>query len=390
VLRLGGGRQLVWRLAPVGLVLVLVGAGIALDDFWGSPASHPKASVPKVAGTTLETTSPDPGLEAASVWQEPASSSTTSMTRRGRRRERPVVAPAVFSGRKAKALPPPRVLGASGPKEGGAWAVIIGIDDYPGVDHDLRQAASDARAADAALQSYGIPASRRLVLLDGQATTANIRGALHWLADHAAPEATAVVFYAGHVRQVFDRRGGPVHAAVIGADGNHIIDTELARILTRLEARSAWIAMAACYGAGFDETLAPGRVLTASAGADEIAYENEGLQNSYLVEYMVQRAMIDGRAPESVQESFGWARTAIAHDFPDRQPVMLDQASAPVVLRQPGAPRRSQSTPVPAQSPPPSPEPESEPPSPSPILPQPPPACPGVIEVGKCGKSGRF
>jgi hypothetical protein len=376
-------------------VLVLIGAGVALEQLWGEPAARTEASIAKVAGTSPETTAPGLNVEAASVWQEPASSSTTSVTGRGRRSERPVVAPAVFTGRKAKVLPPPNVLRTSGPKEGGPWAVVIGIDDYPGVDYDLRQAATDARAADAALQSYGIPASRRLVLLDGQASTANIRGALNWLADHAAPEATAVLFYAGHARHVFDRRGGPVHAALIGADGNHIIDTELARILSRLEARSAWIAMAACYGAGFDETLAPGRVLTASAGPDEIAYENEGLDHSYLVEYMVQRAMIDGRAPESVQESFSWARTAIARDFPDRQPVMLDQAAAPVVLRQEGAGQRSQSTPVPAQSPPPSPEPEPESPSPAPILPpgerpQPPPACPGVIEVGRCGKSGRI
>jgi hypothetical protein len=364
----------------LALVVLLAGAGVVVNDLRGRATRPVRASV---LGATEEATTSSTASDLAS----PVTATTAGLFGRHRRAERPVVAPASFSGRRAPAVPPPRALATTGPKEGGVWAVLIGVDDYPGDGHDLRKAAADARAADAALAAYGVPAARRLVLLDGQASSANIRKALDWLVVHAAPEATAVVFFAGHARQVLPgRRGGPIHGAAIGADGTDLLDTEIARTLARLEARTAWITMAVCYGAEFDEVLAPGRVLTAASGRDEIAYENASLDHSYLVEYMVQRAMIEGRAPESVQESFRWAATRIARDYADRQPVMIDWAPGPVALFQAGA-RRQQTAPVPRSAPsePPAPEPEDAPSEPvAPVLPPaaPPRSC--VLGVGLC------
>jgi hypothetical protein len=95
--------------------------------------------------------------------------------------------------------------------------------------------------------------------------------------------------------------------------------------------------MAACYGAEFDGLLGPGRLLTAAAGRGQLAYENDALPHSYLVEYMVQRAMIEGDAARSVEDSFQWARAQIAQHYPGREPTMVDDRSAPLVL---GAPSR--------------------------------------------------
>jgi hypothetical protein len=194
------------------------------------------------------------------------------------------------------------------------WAIVVGINDYPGDDHDLTKAVADARDMDAALAGYGVPPSHRLLLLDGQASSGNLRRSLAWLVGHAAPDATAVVFFSGHVAHVADGPRGPSHVALLAADGTGLTDREIARSLDHLEARSAWIAIAACYGAEFDTLLAPGRVLTAAAGRGQLAYENSALDHSYFVEYMVQRAMLEGRAPDSVQAAFGWARAQIAHD----------------------------------------------------------------------------
>ena len=379
MLWLDGGR----RLLILAIVLALVGAGAVVDRLQGRPARPARASV--LGATEEATTTSGTATELAS----PVTSTTSGLFGRHRRAERPVVAPTSFSGRRAPAVPPPKALATSGPKEGGVWAVLVGVDDYPGDAHDLRKAAADARAADAALAAYGVPTARRLMLLDGQASVTNIHKALDWLVGHAAPEAVAVLFFAGHARQVLPgRRGGPVHGAIIGADGTDLLDTEIARTLTRLEARSAWITMAVCYGAEFDEVLAPGRVLTAASGRYEIAYENNSLDHSYLVEYMVQKAMIEGRAPDSVQESFRWAATRIARDYSDRQPVMIDRAHGPVDLSQ-GGTRRPEAAPVSRSAPsdPPAPEPEDAPPEPvAPVLPPaaPPPTCAGVLEVGLC------
>ena len=66
---------------------------------------------------------------------------------------------------------------------------------------DLLASVNDAREVDLALGRLGVPAANRLVLLDGQASACGVRDALEWLVAAAAPEASAVVFFAGHARQ---------------------------------------------------------------------------------------------------------------------------------------------------------------------------------------------
>lgn len=293
--------------------------------------------------------------------------------------DNPVVAPPSFP-RPARPVRPPKAITArAASKEGGVWAVIVGIDHYPGGAADLRAAAADARAVDAALAAYGVPPGRRVRLLDHEATADNIRAALMWLTTHAAADATAVFFYAGHVRQVSgdpDRDGEALDEAIVAADGNHVLDGEVARILAPLEARSAWIAIAACYGGGFDDALAPGRVLTAAATETNLAYENSALAHSYMVEYMVHRAMTQRHAPGSVQEAFTWAHAEITHDYPGREPVILDRAPRPVVLNHPSAPpARSPTTTGPPAGGSPTPPPSQPQPNPGPS-PSPPPAQP--------------
>ncbi len=249
--------------------------------------------------------------------------------------DRPIVAPAAFPQPRTAAARATRTNFASGPKDAGVWAVVVGIDDYPGADADLRAAVADARDVDSALAAYGVPANHRMLLLDKQATADNIRGALAWMAGRASAESTVVFFYSGHVRQVAgdpDRDGEVIDEALVAADGDNVYDGQVADLLRSVDARSAWIGIAACYGAGFDDALAPGRILTAAAGENDVAYENSSLGHSYLVEYMVRRAMLQGKAPSSVQDAFAWARTQIARDYPNRQPAILDRSRGPVVL----------------------------------------------------------
>jgi hypothetical protein len=303
--------------------------------------------------------------------------------------DRPIVAPASFPRTRTTA-PPRRTAYAGGPKDGGVWAVIVGVDDYPGDDADLKAAVADARDVDSALAAYGVPANRRMVLLDRQATGDNIRGALAWMAGRASADSTTVFFYSGHVRQVAgdaDRDGEVIDEAMVGADGDNVFDGQVADLLRNSEARATWLGIAACYGAGFDDAIAPGRILTAAAGENDVAYENSSLGHSYMVEYMVRRAMLQGRAPGSVQEAFGWARAQIARDYPNRQPAILDRSRGPMVLGRaaapPAAPERKPA-PQPAPAKPEEPKPN---PAPPPTAPEPQPggsACAQVLGVSVC------
>ncbi|HVE46716.1 MAG TPA: caspase family protein [Acidimicrobiales bacterium] len=264
--------------------------------------------------------------------------------------------PATFDAPPAPPPPPPRALQTPARFAGatpapGTWAVVIGINDYPGQGSDLRGAVNDASDMDLALAGLGVPASNRLLLRDGQATAPMIRTALDWLAAHAGPDATAVFFYSGHVRKL-DRTS----EAMVGADGGTVLDTELASRLAPMQARRAWIAMVACYGAGFTEALAPGRVLTGAAPADSLAYESSLFGRSYMVQYMVRRALIERKTAPTVQAAFAYARAELTRDHPGRQPVQIDAGSGVLDLRPganvtPGAP----GAPSPPSTPPPTP-----------------------------------
>ena len=209
------------------------------------------------------------------------------------------------------------------------WAVIIGINDYPGSRSDLRSAVNDANDVNDALSGFGVPGSQRLLIRDRQATAGVVLAAADWLVQHAGPDSTAVFFYAGHVRKLSSST-----EAIVAADGRVVTDAQLASSLRDLAARRAWIAMAACFGGGFDEVLAPGRVLTAAADADHLAYENASYGRSYMVQFMVREAMIERRAPDSVQSAYDYARVQLSAQYPGRVPVEYDRAGSPVVLRQ--------------------------------------------------------
>ncbi|HVF76096.1 MAG TPA: caspase family protein [Acidimicrobiales bacterium] len=241
--------------------------------------------------------------------------------------------PEAMEGETALRPPPAKLAARPQGTAAGTWAVIIGVDDYPGVKYDLRSAVNDAHDMDRALAGMGVPGENRLVLTDGQVTRGTIRNAVEWLTARAGPDAVAVFFFAGHVRKL-----SATTEAMIGADGRAVSDAELAASLRPLAARRAWVGIAACYGGGFTEVLAPGRVLTGAAPADEPAYENSEFSRSYMVEFMVRQAMIEGRAPETVQSAFAYARDALAQKYPNRQPVQFDHGGGALDLRQPGMP----------------------------------------------------
>jgi Caspase domain len=312
--------------------------------------------------------------------------------------DRPIVAPPVFPRTRAATSRSSRTNYSAGPKDGGVWAVIVGIDDYPGGDADLRAAVADAKDVDSALAAYGVPATHRLMLLDRHATADNIRGALAWMATRASADSTAVFFYSGHVRQVAgdpDRDGEVIDEAIVASDGDNVFDGQVAELLRGMDARAGWISVAACYGAGFDDALTSGRILTAAAGENDVAYENSSLGHSYMVEYMVRRAMLQGRAPASVQDAFAWARAQIARDYPNRQPAILDRSRGPVVLGRATTPSPTAPERRPSASPSQPEDPQPAPSAPPPTAPEPEPggsACAQLLGVSVCSEqrqSGR-
>lgn len=240
-------------------------------------------------------------------------------------------APAVFEGPPPVAVAPPLALEhpfAGVVPQSGVWAVVIGINDYPGSDHDLHWADADADDMVAALRGAGVPADRIVSLRDGAAPAATVALAADWLVAHAGPDATAVFSYAGHVRKLDADR-----EAIVGADGNLLTDLDLASHLATLAARHTWLSMAACFGGGFTEALGPGRLLTAAADANHLAYESGVLDRSYFGEFMVREALVQRRADASVQAAFAYAVTTIHDRYPGREPFEAGDVGDVIDLR---------------------------------------------------------
>jgi hypothetical protein len=246
-----------------------------------------------------------------------------------------------------------------GPTKGQVWAVVIGINDYPGDGSDLRSAVADAEDMASALHGYGVDGDHILVAEDVDATGRGILRTLDWLVQVAGPDDTAVLFYAGHARKL-----DQTTEAVVGSDGRVVPDWLMAQHLSGLQAHDGWIVMASCYGGGFTELLQPGRVLTAAAGADDLAYESASFGRSYLGEYLVRRGMLlGGSAGPTAQQAFDYAQRALQQEHPDRVLTEVDESTAPVSLD--GA-HRDHVPPPPPPPPPPSTEPPPPPPAPQP------------------------
>jgi len=255
--------------------------------------------------------------------------------------------------------PAPAFAGGARSLGGGeVFALVIGIDDYPGESADLGSAVADADTIDAALGGFGVPAGNRVVLRDGQAQRADVVAAVQSLAAQGGPDSTLVLAYAGHVRKV-DRDT----EELVLADGGAITDVELASLVAPASAGRMWFLLASCFAGGFTELMAPGRVLTGAADADSFAYESPELGASFLVHHLVREAWLQGAAGPSVQDAFAHADAALA-PHPDRRPVQLDQLGVPLVLG-PGDPSAAADGAPPSTSPaPPDQRPPEPPPSP--------------------------
>ena len=109
-------------------------------------------------------------------------------------------------------------------------AVCVGINNYPGIFNDLKGCVNDANDWSVLLQGYGFTTS---VILDSQATQANVKAALQNLVNATQAGDIAVFTYSGHGTQIADRNSDesdPYDEAICLYDAN-VIDDDLRTIL---------------------------------------------------------------------------------------------------------------------------------------------------------------
>lgn len=126
-------------------------------------------------------------------------------------------------------------------------AVCVGINNYPGIFNDLKGCVNDANDWSALLQGLGFDIS---MMLDSQATKANVKAALQWLVDATNAGDIAVFTYSGHGTQVTDfndDEGDTYDEAICAYDGN-VSDDELRVILEGLHPQATLVVISdSCF-----------------------------------------------------------------------------------------------------------------------------------------------
>lgn len=187
---------------------------------------------------------------------------------------------------------------------GNRWALLIGVDQHQGATRSNFGGKGDVADLREALIRNGWAADHIRVLTDSGAKAADIRAGLGWLVANSSPSTFSLFHYSGHVLQ----RGTTEY--LWPSDNAHIPDTEVAASLRSIRGK-AWINIAGCEAAGFDEGVAgPTRLFTAASQSTEKGYELPSARASVLSWYMVRRGMLGGEADfnrdgrVSVQEGF--------------------------------------------------------------------------------------
>ncbi|MGC8530018.1 MAG: caspase family protein [Leptospirillia bacterium] len=139
------------------------------------------------------------------------------------------------------------------PVQESSYAVVVGVEHYPGGVPTAAYADRDAQAMMRHLEALGVPADHIRLLTEALATRGGIDAALRWLRLNAAPGATVYFYYSGH--GIPGGKGTP-YLAPSGVMAGDLADTAypLSRLYRGLEAVGAarrLVILDACFaGAG--------------------------------------------------------------------------------------------------------------------------------------------
>jgi TPR repeat protein len=144
----------------------------------------------------------------------------------------------------------PSVSEVPGASNGKYYALVIGIDQYPAPMPQLRTAVDDSEAIAKDLTNlYGFQVT---LLLDGQATRANILNAIVKYRTILSENDSLLIYYGGH--GYYDRDADKAYWLPVDADSsfsaNRIIADDLTSDLKGLPARHVLIISDSCYSGG--------------------------------------------------------------------------------------------------------------------------------------------
>jgi len=156
------------------------------------------------------------------------------------------------------------------------WAIIIGINNYPGTTVDLPWSVNEVTCFKNTLLDGGNWKEDHIKLLtDSNANKSNIFSAIEWLDSNEDFNDVSIIYFAGHGSRNLTNY-------FISVYGSKISDEELNNNLDNLEGRVIVI-LDACFSGGFIEKLKDRkRVIITACEKNEATYQDSNLKSGFL------------------------------------------------------------------------------------------------------------
>jgi hypothetical protein len=196
------------------------------------------------------------------------------------------------------------------------WAVVIGISEYEGTDHDLQYCDDDALDMYEFLVDMGYDDEHIALLVDDDATGDAIYDAISWMEDNEGADSECVFFYSGHGTTTKDSdgdegRGDKVDEAIVCWELKGILDDDLVEAFAGFESTKIALIFDSCFSGGMDDLAGTGRVVVTACKETQYSYDGpSSMQNGVFSYYY-----ISALASEGTIEGAYDASADSAHDF---------------------------------------------------------------------------
>lgn len=160
-----------------------------------------------------------------------------------------------------------------------AYALLVGVADYPGTVDDLRYCASDAILMRSLLiNRYNFNSTNIIMLRNAEATKSAIMNAFNQIDAIIDADDIFLFYYSGHGGE-----GGGAYHFICPYDyfpTNYFYDIELDIFLDRVACSQQYVLIDACNSGGFiPEVQAPNRFIMTACTATQLSWETTGLHH---------------------------------------------------------------------------------------------------------------
>ena len=161
------------------------------------------------------------------------------------------------------------------------WAVLIGLNNYPGTENDLPFSVNEITSfQNTLLNTKNWKQSNIRIITDNNATNSSLINAMQWLDENEDSNDVSIFYFAGHGSCDYEGH------EYIRLFDSKIIDEELDRHLDNLEGQVIVI-LDSCKSGGFIEELHQNkRIILTACSKYELAYQDFNLQNGIFGYYL--------------------------------------------------------------------------------------------------------